>query len=112
MATSSFALRPQLQRNRGASLIVDLAELVGTLAPASCDSCEMTRISMDSLKPAQNRYARRVEENGTWTVFDSFTGRVAEVGSRLTTGMQMSEADELMDVLNRIHPSNDNGTVH
>lgn len=65
---------------------------------------------MDCLKAT--RYARRIEDDGTWTVFDTFTGLPAEVGNRLTTDMQMSDADEIMKVLNFIHPANDNGTVH
>ena len=67
---------------------------------------------MDGHKAANTRYARRIEQNGTWTVFDIFTGHTAEVGSRLTAGMQMSDAEEIMDVLNYIHPANDLGTIH
>ena len=67
---------------------------------------------MDGHKAPHTRYARRVEHNGTWTVFDRFTGQPAEVDRRLTTDMQMSDAEEIMDVLNFIHPANDNGTVH
>lgn len=58
------------------------------------------------------RYSRRLENNGTWTVFDIFTDKPAEVGSRPTTDMQMIEAEEIMRVLNSIHPANDQGTVH
>jgi hypothetical protein len=67
---------------------------------------------MDGHKATHPRYARRIEQNGTWTVFDLFTGHTAEVGSRLTAGMQMSDAEEIMDVLNYIHPANDQGTIH
>ncbi|MEW9838370.1 hypothetical protein [Mesorhizobium marinum] len=67
---------------------------------------------MDGHKAPQTRYARRVENNGTWTVFDTFTDQPAEFCSRLTTGMQMSDAEEIMDVLNFIHPAHDNGTIH
>jgi len=67
---------------------------------------------MDDLLPASPRYARRIETNGTWTVFDSFTGSPAEVGSRQTTGMQMSDADEMVKILNRLHPASDDGTIH
>lgn len=58
------------------------------------------------------RYARRIEHDGTWTVFDIFTNKPAEVGSRLTIEMQMSDAQEIMDVLNFVHPANDTGTIH
>ena len=67
---------------------------------------------LDGNKATHLRYARRIEKNGTWTVFDLFTGDTAEVGSRLTAGMQMSDAEEIMDVLNYIHPANDQGTIH
>lgn len=67
---------------------------------------------MHGYKPPAIRYALRIENNGTWTVFDTFTDRPAEIGSRLTTDMQMSDAEEIMDVLNFIHPANDNGTIH
>ena len=67
---------------------------------------------MHGYKPPAIRYALRIENNGTWTVFDTFTDQPAEIGSRLTTDMQMSDAEEIMDVLNLIHPANDNGTIH
>lgn len=66
---------------------------------------------MDVLKPLRSRYARRAEENGTWTVFDSFTGAPAELGSRLTTDMEMNDAEDMMAVLNSLHPADDRGTI-
>jgi len=42
---------------------------------------------MDGHKAPHTRYARRVENNGTWTVFDRFTGQPTEVDRRLTTDM-------------------------
>lgn len=59
-----------------------------------------------------SRYARRLEKNGTWTVFDAFTGNPAEVGSRQTTGMQIADAEDIMRILNHVYPANDCGTVH
>jgi len=67
---------------------------------------------MNDLQPTPARYERRIEKNGTWTVFDAFTGHPAEVGSRQTTGMQMRDAEEMVDILNRIRPANDGGTIH
>lgn len=66
---------------------------------------------MNALLPVLSCYARRIEKNGTWTVFDAFTGRPTEVGSRQTIGLQMSDMQEMVDILNRIHPTNDDGTV-
>lgn len=67
---------------------------------------------MDAVLPRSSRYERRLETNGTWTVFDVFTGLPAEVGSRQTTGMQIADAEEMMHILNRLRPANDCGTVH
>lgn len=67
---------------------------------------------MNDLQSTLRRYAQRIENNGTWTVFDAFTGRPAEVGSRQAVGMQMGDAQEMVDILNRVHPANDAGTVH
>ncbi|MEQ1954982.1 hypothetical protein ABMA59_26725 [Mesorhizobium sp. CN2-181] len=67
---------------------------------------------MHGSKPREIRYALRIEDNGTWTVFDTFTDKPAEIGDRLTTEMQMNDAEEIMEVLNLLHPANDNGTIH
>lgn len=67
---------------------------------------------MSSLKPTTSRYARRIDTDGSWTVFDAFTGRPAEVGSRQTTGMQMRDAEEMVAILNRIHPADGASTIH
>ena len=72
----------------------------------------ITRIFMDGNKATHLRYARRIEKNGTWTVFDIFTGHTADVGRRLTAGMEMRDAEEILGVLNYIHPANDQGTIH
>ena len=66
---------------------------------------------MQGHKPPEIRYAVRIENNGPWTVFDTFIDKPAELGSRLATQMQMSGAEGSMDVLNFIHPANDNGTI-
>jgi hypothetical protein len=67
---------------------------------------------MQGHKFPHSRYARRIELNGTWTIFDTLTGQPANVSSRLTTDMQMSDAKEIMEILNLLHPANDNGTIH
>ena len=51
---------------------------------------------------AQQRYDLRKEPNGTWTVFDVFTGLPAEVGPGVLTGLTMKEADDLVDFLNTL----------
>ena len=67
---------------------------------------------MNALPPALSRYARCTEKNGAWTVFDTFTGHPPEVSSRQTTGMQMHDAEEMVDILNRVHLASDDRTVH
>ncbi|WP_137113959.1 hypothetical protein [Mesorhizobium sp. GR13] len=67
---------------------------------------------MSRLKLTTSRYARRLDMDGTWTVFDAFTGRAAEVGSRQTTGTQMRDAGERVAILNRIHPAEGASTLH
>ncbi len=48
----------------------------------------------------QQRYDIRREDDGTWTVFDVFTGLPAEVGDELLFGLDMEEADDAVDLLN------------
>lgn len=67
---------------------------------------------MPVLRTLYGRFERRRENNGTWTVFDSTTGRPAEVGSRQTTGMQIGDAEEMLSILNRIRPAAVAGTIH
>jgi len=52
------------------------------------------------MQNCDDRFGKRIEQNGTWTVFAISTGLPAEVGSRQTTGMQMSDAIEMVELLN------------
>ncbi|PJO48973.1 hypothetical protein [Brucella pituitosa] len=49
---------------------------------------------------AENRYDLRKEDDGSWTVFDIFTGMPAEVNSIPQDGLEMEQADDLVDLLN------------
>ncbi len=49
---------------------------------------------------AQQRYDLRREDDGTWTVFDVFTGLPAEAPDGPAFGLSMEEADDLVDILN------------
>ena len=51
---------------------------------------------------AQQRYDLRKEPNGTWTVFDVFTGLPVEVGLGVFTGLTMEEADDAVGLLNAL----------
>jgi hypothetical protein len=49
---------------------------------------------------AENRYNLRKEYDGSWTVFDIFTGMPAEVNGIPQDGLEMEQADDLVDLLN------------
>ena len=50
------------------------------------------------------RYDIRKEDDGTWTVFDVFTGWPVDLkGEGPATGMNMEDADYLMDLLNALY---------
>ncbi|TPL07583.1 hypothetical protein FJ938_11115 [Mesorhizobium sp. B2-4-14] len=49
---------------------------------------------------AQQRYDLRKETDGTWTVFDVFTGQPAEIEGQPVTGLDLEYADDLVDLLN------------
>jgi hypothetical protein len=42
----------------------------------------------------------REEDNGTWTVFDVFTGFPVIVNERMMISMEIQEADEMVELLN------------
>jgi hypothetical protein len=50
---------------------------------------------------AQQRYDLRREPDGTWTVFDVFTGWPAEMADGWSaTGFDAEEADEIVEIMN------------
>ena len=48
------------------------------------------------------RYDIQTGRNG-WTVYDTTTGLPAEVNGMLQIGLSMEDADDLADLLNRLH---------
>ncbi|MBZ9977820.1 hypothetical protein LB555_20490 [Mesorhizobium sp. BR-1-1-10] len=52
---------------------------------------------------AQQRYDLRKEPDGTWTVFDVFTGIPADPEGHPAVGLEMEYADDLVDLLNAIN---------
>lgn len=83
------------------------------MCPSSaCDRRIGKGFPVTDTKSENRRYGRRMEQNGTWTVFDSLSGLPAEIGSRQATGMQPHDAEEMVDILNRMRPAEDSGTVH
>jgi hypothetical protein len=48
------------------------------------------------------RYDIQTDRNG-WTVYDTTTDMPAEVNGMLQIGLSMEDADDLADLLNRLH---------
>lgn len=49
-----------------------------------------------------SRYDLRKEKDGTWTVYDIFTGLPAEVNGTPLMMLEIEEADDAIDILNRL----------
>ncbi|HZP21433.1 MAG TPA: hypothetical protein VFB16_14655 [Bauldia sp.] len=49
----------------------------------------------------ESRYEMRQDEHG-WTVFDRSTGKTAEVNGVPQHGLVVDDADDLVDLLNRL----------
>ena len=47
-----------------------------------------------------NRYALRMEQPGSWTIFDIFTGQPVELKQQVMVGMDMRDAEAMVDRLN------------
>lgn len=60
----------------------------------------------------ENRYNLRQEDDGTWTVFDIFTGLPVEVNEAEQVGLEMEQADDLVDLLNLLYIKRRSGSVH
>jgi hypothetical protein len=42
-------------------------------------------------------------EDGGWTIYDTTTGLPAEVNDVVQVGLSLEDADDLADLLNRLH---------
>lgn len=60
----------------------------------------------------ENRYDLRKEPDGTWTVFDIFTGMPAQVNDVEQIGLELEQADDLVDLLNLLYIRRRSGPVH
>ena len=47
-----------------------------------------------------NRYALRMEQPDSWTIFDVFTGQPVELKHQIMVGMNTRDADAMVDRLN------------
>jgi hypothetical protein len=62
--------------------------------------------------PADYRYEMRPSSApGYWTVFDIFTGLPATVNDTTLNMLEMEEADDLVDLLNRLYAERRGGTT-
>ncbi|GAA4180433.1 hypothetical protein [Shinella granuli] len=59
-----------------------------------------------------NRYAMREDGTGMWAVYDIFTGLTAEVNSIPQDGLDIEQADDLVDLLNAEYIARRKGTTH
>jgi hypothetical protein len=46
------------------------------------------------------RYGLRKEDDGTWTVFDWFTGQPVDFEGETLCGLDIQEADDWVDLMN------------
>jgi hypothetical protein len=53
---------------------------------------------------SENRFHYQREDDETWSVVDSMTNRVAEVGSRQVSGLNKDDAMDLLETLNAPGP--------
>lgn len=60
----------------------------------------------------KNRYDLRKEPDGTWTVFDIFTGMPAQVNDVEQIGLELEQADDLVDLLNLLYIRRRSGSAH
>ena len=66
---------------------------------------------MTTPKP-ENRYDMREDGTGKWAVFDIFTGLTAEVNGIAQDGLEIEQADDLVDLLNAEYIARRGGTTH
>ena len=57
------------------------------------------------------RYDIKPDGNG-WTVYDTVTSQAAEVNGRIQVGLSVEDADDLADLLNRLHVEQLAAAVH
>jgi hypothetical protein len=57
------------------------------------------------------RYNIRPDPDG-WTVYDAVTGLPAELNDVTQIGLSLEDADDLADLLNRLHAEQSTGAAH
>lgn len=61
---------------------------------------------------SQNRYDLRKDADGSWAVYDIFTGQTAEVNGIPQDGLDIHIADDLVDLLNAEYINRRKGPTH
>ncbi len=61
---------------------------------------------------SQKRYDLRKDADGTWAVYDIFTGQTAEVNGIPQDGLDIHIADDLVDLLNSEYIKRRKGPTH
>ena len=59
-----------------------------------------------------NRFNMREDGTGMWAVYDIFTGMTAEVNGVPQDGLDIEQADDLVDLLNAEYIARRKGTTH
>jgi hypothetical protein len=59
-----------------------------------------------------NRYDLRKDADGSWAVYDIFTGQTAEVNGIPQDGLDIQTADDLVDLLNIEYINRRKGSTH
>lgn len=69
-------------------------------------------MSKPSEPKPNNRYDMREDGTGMWAVYDFFTGLTAEVNGIPQDGLDIEQADDLVDLLNAEYIARREGTTH
>ena len=81
----------------------DVDELVDMLNGVEARQKTAKKASRLSMAFRRDRYfAKRDPDGDGWSVYDNTTGAVAEVSGSGSTGLAAEDADEIVDMLNRI----------
>lgn len=58
------------------------------------------------------RYDMRKMPDGSWCVFDIFTGLAARVNDTYMVGLDIEEADDMVDLLNHLYAERFSSELH
>lgn len=70
------------------------------------------RMTKPKAPRVETRYDVREDGTGMWAVYDIFTGLTAEVNGVPQDGLDIEQADDLVDLLNDAYIERRKGTTH